>query len=89
MQLAEVIILLCTYVKKLDVLSVWPLKGTQIISTVQLCYLKYPQGSIAEDFDWSLWTTGPMQRVEFEIKSKSRPILIFLYFIIITCTGVP
>lgn len=60
---------LYTYMEKLYVLPVWPLKGTQIISAIQLCYLKYPQRPIAEDFNWSLWTTAPRQRVEFEIKS--------------------
>lgn len=59
---------LCTYMKELYVLSVWPLKGTQIISAIQLCYLKYPQSPIAEDFNWSLWATGRWQRVKFKSK---------------------
>lgn len=68
MQLAEVLLSLCTYMKELYVLPVWPLKGTQIISAIQLCYLKYPQSPIAEDFNWSLWTTGRWQRVKFKSK---------------------
>lgn len=67
-QLAEVLFSPCTYMKELDVLPVWPLKGTQIISAIQLCYLKYPQSPIAEDFNWSLWTAGRWQRVKCKSK---------------------
>lgn len=68
LQLAEVIFFLYTYMKKLHILSVLPLEGTQIISTIQLCYLEYPQSSIAEDFYGTLWTMRPWQTVKFEIE---------------------
>lgn len=58
-----------TYLEELHVFPVWPLKDTQIISTIQLCELKYPQSPIMEDFNWSLWAAGRRQR-EISLRLK-------------------
>lgn len=79
--MAEVLFPLCTYVKELYILPIWPLKGTQIISAIQLCYLKYPQSPITEDFNWSLWTTRRWQRVKFKstVSQVERKLNILIY----------